>query len=967
MNPWDILGIGKTQDKNAVKQAYMSQLKDNNPETNPEGFLALRQAYEAVLEEIAKEAANNNPALQALFQKLEEIYNHVPSRMNPDLWDAALDCDVCKNLSPETKVELDIIIFALEHFDVPRSVWQVFNKHFRWTERQDELLEILQLPVIEALEHFINDHGDYLEYLEYNDPYVNVHRFIQLRDALAAAMDKKELAEAEAQFQAIAALGVDHPFLEVERAKYAALSGDGAQGEAILDAFLAKYEGVFGQIPYVLCAKGHILRESQDPAKQAQAIALFNQVIALHPDHLTAHVGIAETMIHAGDYEKAEKYLKEEVVPKFPTQGGLSSYFHEINTKRIEKHEASPHNNLSQEEIETLGKSYIYNNQIPKGMALLLQPNVVRTEKVCGLLGICYLDEGDYERAEDLVREAIEKEPRYAHYQTLVQIYFAQRMYEEALEASQTCLAEGVPDESLAVVQQASMIENKAFALQKTGQYEASLAAIDEGFALIPELGELYVSRAETYISMGRYQEALDDAQKAEALAPGWAYPLEIQADIFYRTKNINHMESVLAEAEELKSHKLDFYRACLKAENGDMKGYEQAIEDLLNEKLDGITHETILESRCFYYYDLDDWDQFLEAAQTLEAFFLDRQFRYPFYAYNYMVEAYRRLGDKDNVLSTIHKAMVSMPDHPEVVMDFGHFIEAESDASHESFALWEGISKQIPQHPSPYDRMARVLCQQGAHDKALDLINDALNILPGNGTLIGRRAFIRSELKDYVGAVEDFILGVTSPRSYWLPDQLYMEAATLLWTKLNDGAQAYHYFQLADGFGNLTPWELSCLADAHLYQGNAYEAALAVCDRALAEDPSDEYLHFTRGMVYKKMGDMTKAAENFEEAVRVVRDANEKYHDEHRIAGLALLELGRFEEAKAKFATAAELVKTDGTPDGICSCIHQSAALCHVYEGDYTAALACIDQAIATSNSVRNNQIRQEILQLLG
>ncbi|MBA2654948.1 MAG: J domain-containing protein [Gammaproteobacteria bacterium] len=46
MNIWDILGVEATYDLALIKKAYAKKLKENKPETNPEGFQLLRHAYE---------------------------------------------------------------------------------------------------------------------------------------------------------------------------------------------------------------------------------------------------------------------------------------------------------------------------------------------------------------------------------------------------------------------------------------------------------------------------------------------------------------------------------------------------------------------------------------------------------------------------------------------------------------------------------------------------------------------------------------------------------------------------------------------------------------------------------------------------------------------------------------------------------------------------------------------------------
>lgn len=51
-SPWKILGIEETADRRAVKRAYATKLKAIDPDKEPETFLALRRALEAVLWQI---------------------------------------------------------------------------------------------------------------------------------------------------------------------------------------------------------------------------------------------------------------------------------------------------------------------------------------------------------------------------------------------------------------------------------------------------------------------------------------------------------------------------------------------------------------------------------------------------------------------------------------------------------------------------------------------------------------------------------------------------------------------------------------------------------------------------------------------------------------------------------------------------------------------------------------------------
>ncbi len=46
---WTVLGLEPTKDVSAIKRAYAEKAKTCHPEEDPEGFLQLRQAYQAAL------------------------------------------------------------------------------------------------------------------------------------------------------------------------------------------------------------------------------------------------------------------------------------------------------------------------------------------------------------------------------------------------------------------------------------------------------------------------------------------------------------------------------------------------------------------------------------------------------------------------------------------------------------------------------------------------------------------------------------------------------------------------------------------------------------------------------------------------------------------------------------------------------------------------------------------------------
>lgn len=171
MTPWELLGIERTNDKLLIKKAYALQLKSCHPEENPDGFMALRQAYEAALKEadalsvldrfnqfdnntfvpefhdaiemdeegtLLTDVSNDQTLFRlngaTAFSKIIEIYDDFFQRIDPDRW---------KSLMFEFTIEeYDALCtymchFLNDHYVLPLQVWQFLNKEFRLEDNRE--------------------------------------------------------------------------------------------------------------------------------------------------------------------------------------------------------------------------------------------------------------------------------------------------------------------------------------------------------------------------------------------------------------------------------------------------------------------------------------------------------------------------------------------------------------------------------------------------------------------------------------------------------------------------------------------------------------------------------------------------------------------------------------------------------------------------------------------------------------
>ncbi|RKH82493.1 hypothetical protein D7Y21_28360 [Corallococcus sp. AB045] len=64
-NPYEVLGVDKDADARAIKKAYFERVRQNPPETHPEEFRRLREAYELLSDPEARQAFDASAAQQA--------------------------------------------------------------------------------------------------------------------------------------------------------------------------------------------------------------------------------------------------------------------------------------------------------------------------------------------------------------------------------------------------------------------------------------------------------------------------------------------------------------------------------------------------------------------------------------------------------------------------------------------------------------------------------------------------------------------------------------------------------------------------------------------------------------------------------------------------------------------------------------------------------------------------------------
>ncbi|TDF81117.1 DUF805 domain-containing protein [Pseudomonas sp. H9] len=163
MSCWIHLGIEPTNDPDVIRGAYRARLPHHHPETDPEGFQALRQAYEAALQQAREQktqstayegtASNDDPAERSKTAFLE-LLNDPARRFYLPAWQAFIE--QLDHLSLETLENLSwALLYNLMHTSpLSHNCAQLLATRMGWSS---QLLHLEQPEQVEAFLESIAD------------------------------------------------------------------------------------------------------------------------------------------------------------------------------------------------------------------------------------------------------------------------------------------------------------------------------------------------------------------------------------------------------------------------------------------------------------------------------------------------------------------------------------------------------------------------------------------------------------------------------------------------------------------------------------------------------------------------------------------------------------------------------------------------------------------------------------------
>lgn len=760
MDMWSVLRIEATKDVEAIKDAYRERLMKVNPEDDPEGFLQLRQAYEAALEYAKKTETSgfDDSDVGRFMQQVDAVYQNYQKRIQPEVWDELFSQDVVVALDSREAALEALLSYFMEHHLVPHRVWKVVVEQFSLIEREDELTE--KFPK-DFLDYIINNakYEDSLDYslFEETDPSLPYDTYIRLYLTCNGHLQRRETEKAEELWNSLTELGLTHPQGNVMHVRLLLQQENKELARFEAEEILQEYEHLTA-VKYMM-AELCWVEENYPEAQQ-----WYQSILDTEPQHYAARCGYAECLMKQGVYAEAKKRFKELL-----NDNRFDNYVHrcmmECNAQLVAQYEARLAENARDYEsmVELVWCHYQNYNFQEAREVLEKTPEpedafVMDYDYLWGRVtlqmnereqALKYFDKWieDYEKHKD--DDADEEVMKRNHDRCgltnffIAEIYSdlakeneaeATAYYEKALTYNDRALEKGTIDQGMFLTQRSELF-------LKLDKPEACITYGEKAIAEEPNNFEAYIQMGSAYVKMEQYHEGLDAFENAINYCPEYAKPYVEMMKIFFQFEAYERIKDLLERYDRcgFPSLWIKIYRAKLARIEGDLEEAKKQIAEIeaglqdeeqpddIQEK-DSLYHEKALI--CYYDDRLDDAIASLKQALELSP----KCTRYHYFMGNLLWEK----EDYDAALASFEQAHKQEPNNTNIMLQMGgvYMDQHKGKSAHDMF---QKIVELEPEHPQVYGKMGQNYENAGMSEEALSAYSKQLEIDPSSYYYISR------------------------------------------------------------------------------------------------------------------------------------------------------------------------------------------------------------------------------------
>lgn len=581
---FQILGISETRDEEEIRQAYRANLKNTNPEDDPDGFKRLRQAYEEALLLISQpenpEEENSGPKdeVDLWIDRVTELYQNLFLRHQAELWKELLADPVCEGLDTSLEAREKMIVFLLDHVHLPHEVWKAIDDTFEIISDIESLKEKYPINFLNYMKYYVEnatfipfelfagrDHdGNISTRAEETSGYeeINGDGYIDEYLRIKRQIDNEEREGCLERLDDLKAFHVYHPYEDVERLRIFTTEERTEEGLALARKLLDQC----GQDIYVCLHAGQSLWQA---GEKDRAYELWKGILEQMPDHFMAKYYCVKHLMDKEEYFEARELLAD-LLEVDDRSEELRSYVHTANEALIQEFrqtlaEGREDPRLPGDELKIrLGWSLLQNEREEEALEVVesLQPEPDQEYAYTNLYSQLLYYMGRYEEAvprlqkwiqlieelsDDGTAETKKRMSRAARAHLLLCCSYYELKQEEEAEKEAEKSIEAASNNK-------ERIENMHYyanQLLSSKKYEQSVDICDQILKKEEGYYPAYLIRQEACYYMRRAQQVVDDYHKAIDIYAGFYKPYLFAAKVFYNYSQYEDAKNVIDRAKE--------------------------------------------------------------------------------------------------------------------------------------------------------------------------------------------------------------------------------------------------------------------------------------------------------------------------------------------------------------------------------------------------------------------------------
>lgn len=862
---WRVLGMEPVKDLEKIRDAYRTKLASVNPEDDPEGFKKLRTAFEEaqnlIKQEEEKEEEDQTP-IAIWIKRAKDIYHTFSRRIDLEAWKELLSDPLCMDIDTSLEARDALLYFLADYFRLPSEVWKLLDEVFSLCQDQEELVE--RHP-----EDFIS----YVVRQCTNDPWFDYHlfagpddgdydAFIQKYNDIRRKMDEDEQIDLEKEFEDIDELGIEHPYLEAERANYLMKRDKAEEAASLLKPIYEEYpEDSWILFLYAEAQwKNGAFHQSQE---------LYDKLLDREPEHYTALVRKAQYYTKKEEYEKAKDFYISALHRNSGNEE-LMEQMRQVNEHIIEDLEKQHQEDREDLELALkLGWCCLQNNLYEKGVKCLedLKPDDKNREEYESLSARLYFYLEDFDRSEMHLKKWIE-------------------ILENPVQEPETKAEEDQKEEKDEDLSRAWSLLGDLY--RKAGDKEGvvqtereaydekAIQAMNQCISFRHNPGSLH-QKAAFLLSRKRYAQSVDVCDEIVGMDNRYLPAYLIRQECFYQLRYARQVIDDFYHAYEIYPYYPKMYQWAATVYY-DFEQYEDALDILEKAKQHQVASHNLtfleLKTKRYITYDREEREQIGKELCALETVCRQEK-EEPKLIYQIVYE---------NILC---------------LMDQKRYDEAISEC--------DRIIREDPSSNSYPWTKADIYMKKGNYKKALELYLQCRQKLPESESLLedlGRCYERLGEPKEAVSCYQKILEGNPEHKR---ANSLIVDVYDELFSDTEEIEYFHKAMPYADRQVELVPEAYYYIERGLLYMDvNAWEKALKDFEAASEENPESMFAVNNAGRIYKYTGYYDKALQLFEKAISLVKD--NKYSVPYTNLADCYERMGEFDKALAAYRHAAEL-----------------------------------------------------------